>query len=113
MVDVTRLPISLRNEQPDQNTRPERAERICRILEESLSVREVARGYGIGERTARKGVALYRTEDPSGLENCSSQPMTTADRTAVYWIGLIESLRREYRLTGDEIAGKLNLARPP
>jgi transposase InsO family protein len=71
----------------------------------------VARGFGISERTARKWLARYRTEGPSGLDSCSSCPRAVANRTAAYWIGLIAHLRREYRLTAGEIAGKLNLAR--
>ena len=53
----------------------------------------------------------YRAEGPSGLENRSSCPKAIANRTAEYWIGVIEMLRREYRLTAEEIAGKLDLAR--
>ncbi|MBL0408617.1 helix-turn-helix domain-containing protein, partial [Microvirga aerilata] len=67
--------------------------------------------FGISERTARKWLARYGAEGPSGLDNRSSRPRTVATRTAEYWIGVIEHLRREYRLTADEIAGKLQLAR--
>jgi transposase InsO family protein len=56
-------------------------------------------------------LARFRTEGPSGLENRSSCPKAIANRTAEYWIGVIEMLRREYRLTAEEIAGKLKLAR--
>jgi transposase len=99
---------------PHQNarkTRLGRAEMIRRILEDSRPVREVAAGFGIGERTARKWLARFRVEGPSGLENRSSRARTVANRTAEYWIGVMEMLRREYRLRADEIAGKLNLAR--
>lgn len=99
---------------PHQNartTRLGRAEMIRRILEDGQPVREVARGFGISERTARKWLARYRAEGPGGLDNRSSRPRTVANRTAEYWIGVIEHLRREYRLTAEEIAGKLKLAR--
>src|SRR3712207_1905663 len=99
---------------PHQNartTRLGRAEMIRRILEEGRPVREVAAGFGISERTARKWLARYRAEGPGGLDNRSSRPRTVANRTAEYWIGVIEMLRREYRLTAEEIAGKLKLAR--
>jgi transposase InsO family protein len=99
---------------PHQNartTRLGRAEMIRRIVEDGQPIREVARGFGISERTARKWLARYKAEGPSGLENRSSCPKTVANRTAEYWIGIIEMLRREYRLTADEIAGKLKLAR--
>ena len=99
---------------PHQNartTRVGRAEMIRRILEDGQPVREVARGFGISERTARKWLARYRAEGPSGLDNRSSCPRTVGNRTGEYWIGVIERLRREYRLTAEEIAGKLKLAR--
>jgi transposase len=99
---------------PHQNAstiRLGRAEMIRRILEEGRPVREVAAGFGISERTARKWLARYRAEGTSGLDDRSSCPRTVANRTDEYWIGVIEHLRREYRLTAEEIAGKLNLAR--
>ena len=92
-------------------TRLGRAEMIRRILEEDQPIREVAAGLGISERSARKWLARYRAEGPSGLENRSSCPRTVANRTTEYWIGVIEHLRQEYRLTAEEIAGKLDLAR--
>jgi transposase-like protein len=99
---------------PHQNartTRLGRAEMIRRILEDGQPVREVAAGFGISERTARKWLARLRAEGLSGLDNRSSCLRTVANRTAEYWIGVMETLRREDRLTADEIAGKLNLAR--
>ena len=62
---------------PHQNartTRLGRAEMMRRILEDGLPVREVARGFGISERTARKWLARFRTEGPNGLEDRSSCP---------------------------------------
>ena len=91
---------------PHQNartTRLGRAEMIRRILEDGQPIREVARGFGISERTARKWLARYRTEGPSGLDNRSSCPRTVANRTGEYWIGVVEMLRREYRLTADDL----------
>jgi transposase-like protein len=99
---------------PHQNarmTRLGRAEMIRRVLEDGQPGREVARGFGISERTARKWLARYRAEGPSGLDNRSSCPRTVASRTAPYWTGVIAIRRREYRLTAAEVAGKLNLAR--
>jgi hypothetical protein len=99
---------------PHQNARTTglgRAEMIRRIVEDGQSIREVARGFGISERTARKWLARYRAEGLGGLDNRSSCPRTVANRTAEYWLGVVEILRREYRLTAEEIAGKLHLAR--
>jgi transposase-like protein len=69
---------------PHQNarsTRLGRAEMIRRIIEDGQPVREVARGFGISERTARKWLARYRAEGSSGLDNRSSRPRTGANRT--------------------------------
>ncbi|WP_147023615.1 leucine zipper domain-containing protein, partial [Microvirga aerophila] len=99
---------------PHQNartTRLGRVEMIRRVLEDGQPVREVARGFGISERTARKWLARCRAEGLSGLDNRSSRPKTVVNRTAEYWIGVMETLRREYRLAAEEIAGKLKLAR--
>src|ERR671913_2358466 len=95
---------------PHQNartTRLGRAEMIRRILEDGQPVREVARGFGVSERTARKWLARFRAEGPSGLDNRSSCPRTVANRTGEYWIGVMEMLRREDRPPADENAGKL------
>ena len=55
-----------------RTTRLGRAEVIRRILEEGRPDREVAAGFGIGERAARKRLARYRVEGPTGLDNRSS-----------------------------------------
>ena len=87
-----------------------RAEMVRRILGgQPLAI--VAAGFGISERTARKWLARYRKEGPAGLENRSSRPRTVANRTGEPWLASIERLRRAYRLTGEEIAEKLSMAR--
>jgi transposase-like protein len=56
-----------RDEQPHQNartTRLRRAEMIRRIIEDGQPVREVAGGFGVSERTARKWRTRYRAEGP-------------------------------------------------
>jgi transposase InsO family protein len=99
---------------PHQNARMTplgRAEMVRRIVEEGRPVAQVAAGFGVSERTARKWLARYRKEGAAGLENRSSRPKSVANRTLDPWIDLMESLRREYRLTAEEIAAKLHLAR--
>lgn len=88
-----------------------RAEMIRRIVEERRPVVEVAAGFGISERTARKWLARWRAQGAAGLENRSSQPRHVANRLMEPWISWIERLRRDYRLTAAEIADKLSLAR--
>ena len=99
---------------PHQNARMTplgRAEMVRRIVEEGRPVAEVAAGFGVSERTARKWLARYRKEGPAGLQNRSSRPRSVANRTLEPWIDLMEHLRRAYRLTAEEIAAKLHLAR--
>jgi hypothetical protein len=83
---------------------------VRRIVEEKRPVGEVAAGFGASERTAQKWLARWKREGAVGLENRSSRPCTVANRLAEAAIALIEQLRREYRLTGEAIAGKLALA---
>ena len=99
---------------PHQNARMTplgRVEMVRRILKEGRPVAEVAAGFGVSERTARKWLARYRKEGPAGLENRSSRPALVANRTLEPWIDMMERLRREYRLTVEEIATKLKFAR--
>lgn len=99
---------------PHKNARMtplDRAEMVRRIVEEGRPVAEVAAGFGVSKRTARKWLARFRQEGPAGLENRSSRPALVANRTLDPWIDMMERLRREYRLTAEEIAAKLHLAR--
>jgi len=99
---------------PHQNARMTplgRAEMVRRIVEEGRPVAEVAAGFGVSERTARKWLARFRSEGVAGLKNRSSRPRSVANRTADAWIDMMEALRRTYRLTAEEIATKLQMAR--
>ena len=52
-----------------------RAEMVRRIVEEGRPVAEVAAGFGVSERTARKWLApLPQVGGPAGFENRSSRP---------------------------------------
>ena len=99
---------------PHQNARTTplgREEMIRRIVEEGRPVAEVAAGFGVSERTARKWLGRWKLEGTAGLENRSSRPRMVANRLADAALALIEQLRRQYRLTAEAIAGKLALAR--
>ena len=99
---------------PHQNARMTplgRVEMVRRILEEGRPVAEVAAGFGVSERTARKWLGRFRAEGAAGLENRSSRPALVANRTSEPWIDMMASLRRDYRLTAEEIAAKLKVAR--
>lgn len=88
-----------------------RAEMVRRVVEERRPIEEVAAGFGISERTARKWLARWRSEGPAGLENRSSRPHAATSGAREVWSDLTARLRREYRLTGEEIAARLGLAR--
>jgi transposase InsO family protein len=99
---------------PHQNARTTplgRGEMIRRIVEEGRPVAEVAAGFGISERTARKWLARWKRDGLAGLENRSSRPLRITNRLAEATVALIERLRRDYRLTAEAIAIKLTLAR--
>lgn len=88
-----------------------RAEMVRRIVDERRPVADVAAGFGISERTARKWLARWRSEGTAGLENRSSRPRSADDGACLFWKDMAARLRREYRLTGEEIADRLRLAR--
>jgi len=88
-----------------------RAEMVRRIVEEGRPIADVAEGFGVSERTVRKWLARWRAEGPTGVENRSSRPRSADDGASLFWKDLAARLRREYRLTGEEIAGKLRMAR--
>jgi len=88
-----------------------RVEMIRRIVEEGRPLKVVAGEFGLSERRAREWLRRYRSEGVAGLENRSSKPCAVANRTMAHHIRGLEHLRREYRLTGAEIADKLGLAR--
>ena len=82
---------------------------IARIVVAGWSVSAAAEAAGISDRTARKWLARYRAEGPSGLLDRSSAPTVVANRTDERRIEAIAALRR-LRLTGAEIAALLGMA---
>ncbi|CEJ12101.1 IS2 transposase TnpB [bacterium YEK0313] len=84
---------------------------IRRIVGDGRPVGEVAAGFGVSERTARKWLSRWRSDGEAGLQNRSSRPHASRSAASAFWPGLAAKLRREYRLTGEEIASRLGLAR--
>ena len=80
-----------------------RAEMIRRIEEDGRPVAEVAAGFGVSERTARKWLSRWRTDGRAGLENRSSRPNASRSPMHGFWAQLTARLRRDYRLTGEEM----------
>lgn len=98
---------------PHQNARTTRlglAEMVRRIAEDGRPVAEAAAGFWISARTARKWLARWRAEGTAGLRNRSSRPHTADDGAGRFWWEMAVRLRREYRLSGEEIAVRLGLS---
>jgi transposase InsO family protein len=88
-----------------------RAVMIRRVLQEGWNVSAVAASCEVSTRTVRKWLARFRREGWAGLENRSSAPHLVANKVPAPWLTMIARLRREYRMTGEEIALRLRLPR--
>jgi transposase InsO family protein len=88
-----------------------RAVMVRRIEEEGWTAAAVAAAFAVSERTVRKWLARYRAEGLAGLQDRSSRACTVANRLGEAWVGMVLRLRRDYRLTANEIAVRLRLAR--
>jgi transposase InsO family protein len=87
-----------------------RAVMVRRIEVEGWTARAVADAFAVSERTVRKWLARYRAEGLAGLEDRSSRARVVANKLSAPWVAMVLRLR-QYRLTGAEIAARLNLAR--
>jgi transposase len=84
---------------------------IRRVLQEGWSVTAVATSFEVSTRTVRKWLARFRRDGRAGLENRSSAPRLVANKLSAPWLAMVTRLRREYRMTGEEIALRLGLPR--
>lgn len=82
---------------------------IDRIEVAGWSLSTAAEAAGISERTARKWLARWRAEGPTGLLDRSSAPAVVANRTDERRVQTIAALRR-LRMTAAEIAEVLGMA---
>jgi leucine-zipper of insertion element IS481 len=74
-------------------------------------VAAVASAFEVNTRTVRKWLARLRSEGDAGLQNRSSAPHLGANKLAAPWLTMVTRLRRDYRMTGEEIAERLRLPR--
>ena len=88
-----------------------RAVMVRRVLEEGWSVAAVASGFEVSTRTVRKWLARFCSEGAAGLQNRSSAPHLVANKLAAPRLAMVTRLRRDYRMTGEEIAERLRLPR--
>ncbi len=85
---------------------------VERVLKLGHPPWRVAVELGISLRTVHKWLARYRSEGPAGLENRPSTAHCRPHSTPEDRVNLIESLRREHRMTGRQIAGQLGMPVP-
>jgi transposase InsO family protein len=88
-----------------------RAVMVRRVLEDGWSVAAAADAFEISTRTVRKWLARFRSEGAAGLHNRSSAPHLVANKLPGPWLAMVARLRRDYRMTSEEIAARLHLAR--
>jgi transposase InsO family protein len=74
-------------------------------------VAAVASAFEVSTRTVRKWLARFCSEGAAGLQNRSSAPRLVANKLPAPWLAMVTRLRREYRMTGEEIAERLRLPR--
>jgi transposase-like protein len=84
---------------------------VRRVIEEGWSVAAVATAFEVNTRTVRKWLARFRSEGSRGLHNRSSAPHLVANKLAAPWLAMVTRLRRDYRMTGEEVALHLHLSR--
>jgi transposase len=89
----------------------DRAVMVRRVLEEGWSVAAAAAAFEVSGRTVHKWIARFRQEGDAGLNSRSSAPGLVANKLPAPWLAMITRLRREYRMTGEEIALRLRLPR--
>lgn len=91
-------------------TTPYIREQIVASYHSGEPVAAIAARFCISSRTVYKWVRRYRTGGPAGLQDRSSRPACPIALRDV-WLDLVLWLRRSFRMTGREIAERLNLAR--
>jgi transposase InsO family protein len=88
-----------------------RAVMVRRVREEGWSVAAAAAAFEVSARTVHKWLVRCRQEGGAGLQDRSSAPRLVANKLPAPWLAMITRLRREYRMTGEEIAVRLRLPR--
>ncbi len=84
---------------------------VDRVLEEEVPIAEVADQQGVSRRTVYKWINRYKRFGTSGLRDASSTPHQLPHRLGQEWVDLIVEFRTKYRMTAEQIATQLKLAR--
>ena len=74
-------------------------------------VAAIAAAFGISVRTVYKWIRRHREGGSAALENGASAPARPANAIGAWWMKAAAQLRRDYRMTAEEIADRLRLAR--
>jgi transposase len=77
---------------------------VDRVQGAGWSLAQAAEAAGVSDRTARKWIARWRAEGPTGLLDRSSAPARVANRTDERRVQAIAALRRMRSLT--RLAGR-------
>jgi transposase len=75
------------------------------------SVAAAAAAFEVSTRTVRKWLTRFQTDGLPGLRDRPCRPKLVANKLAAPWIGMIVQLRRDYRMTAQEIGARLHLPR--
>lgn len=70
----------------------------------------IAAAMGVSRRCVARWIERYRTEGAAGLEDRSSRPRTSPTRTPALIAHLVLQIRRDHRLSRDEIAHRVELS---
>ena len=99
------------NAHKNARTTPHIRALIAERFEAGWAGPEIAEAIGVSVRTVYKWRRRFRQAGRAGLQNSPSAAGRIANRLSDHTIALIVRLRREHRLTGAEIARRLNLKR--
>ena len=81
-----------------------RARMVRQVLEQGFTITAVAEAFATTRHTVRKWVKRFQAEGTEGLRDRSSRPARVPARTDQSTIDRLVELRREYRLSGPELA---------
>ena len=99
------------NAHKNARTTPHIRALIVQLREGGMSVADIAARFAISPRTVYKWLKRHRQGGAAGLVDRSSAPLHVANALPQPWIDMAAKLRRELRLSVEEIAELLKLAR--
>ena len=102
---------NVRSQHPNAVLTPEGRRRMVRcVLDQGWSVEATAERFQVDAKTVRKWRDRFVDEGPAGLQDRSSRPRRSPNRTAASWRRQVIRLRRNRRWGADHIAHELGMA---